>query len=154
MTMDSFHLVQPDPSARGAIDAMQLALKQANWDPAKVAACMYMTLAHGTSTKNNDLMETVAMKTIFGDAAKKLRISSTKSITGHMIGAAAATETLACVLGLHHGILPPTINYENADPECDLDYIPNEARQAKCRYALNNTFGFGGHNVCLAFEAP
>lgn len=151
-TMDSFHLVQPDPSAQGAIRAVRKALNMTGWNPSEVAGAMYVN-AHGTSTKFNDLAETNALKEIFGADAKKLQISSTKSCTGHMIGAAGAIETAACVLAINTDVLPPTINYDTPDPECDLDYIPNQARNAKVRFALNNTFGFGGHNVCLAIQA-
>lgn len=150
-TMDAFHLVQPDPSAQGAIRAIRQALKMARWNPADIAGQTYVN-AHGTSTKYNDLAETIALKATFEESAKKLQISSTKSVTGHMIGAAGAIETAACLLAMSRGTLPPTINYENPDPQCDLDYIPNTARQADVRFALNNTFGFGGHNVCLAFK--
>ena len=150
-TMDAHHIVQPDVSARQAVRAMRGALDMAGWDAADIAARTYVN-AHGTSTHFNDLMETNACKEIFGDHARSLRISSTKSVTGHMIGAACGTEMAACALALKEGVLPPTINYTTPDPECDLDYIPNEARTADCEYALNNTFGFGGHNVCVALK--
>ena len=149
-TMDCHHIVQPDVTAKKGIKAIERAVASTGVDKAKLAAECYVS-AHGTSTKYNDLMETNALKGVFGDHARKLRISSTKSVTGHMIGSAAAVETAACIMALRDGILPPTINYETPDPECDLDYIPNEARKATVRFALNNTFGFGGHNVCLAF---
>lgn len=152
-TMDAHHIVQPDVTARGAVRAVRQAMKMAGWDPAAIADETYVN-AHGTSTHFNDLMETNAMKEIFGADAAKLRISSTKSITGHMIGAACGIETAACIYAMRDGILPPTINYEKPDPECDLDYIPNEARRAKTRYCINNSFGFGGHNVCIAIAAP
>lgn len=151
-TLDSHHLVQPDPSAQGAVRAIRAALKMARWSPQEIAAETYVN-AHGTSTKFNDLAETVALKEVFGEHARKLQISSTKGATGHLIGAACATETAACALALREQVLPPTANYETADPECDLDYIPNHARPAKVRFALNNSFGFGGHNVCLAFQS-
>lgn len=150
-TMDSYHLVQPDPSAQGAIRAIRQALASSNLQPADIADRTYVN-AHGTSTKFNDLMETNALKEIFGSDAAKLQISSTKSVTGHMIGAACAVEMAACCLGLREGVLPPTINYETPDPECDLDYIPNTARKAEVQYCLNNSFGFGGHNVCIALQ--
>jgi 3-oxoacyl-[acyl-carrier-protein] synthase II len=150
-TMDSFHLVQPDPSAKGAIDAMRKCLAMARWSPPETAGRTYIN-AHGTSTKFNDLMETQAIKEIFGNAAPQVQISSTKSETGHMIGAACAAEMAAAALALQEGVLPPTINYDTPDPECDLDYIPNEARKAEVEFALNNSFGFGGHNVCLALR--
>ena len=147
-TMDSHHIVQPDPSARGAIRAIRQALQMAQWEPSDIAEKLYVN-AHGTSTHFNDLMETNALKAVFDGQASKLQVSSTKSMTGHMIGAACATELAACCLALTKGVLPPTINYENPDPKCNLDYIPNQARQADVQYALNNSFGFGGHNVCL-----
>ncbi|MGH7200948.1 MAG: beta-ketoacyl-ACP synthase II, partial [Planctomycetaceae bacterium] len=148
-TMDAHHLVQPDPSARGAIRAIDQAMTRAGWSPAEIAGSTYVN-AHGTGTEFNDLMETNALKAVFGEHARKLQISSTKSVTGHMIGAACATEMLACVRALKEGVLPPTINLDTPDPQCDLDYVPNRARKADVRFALNNSFGFGGHNVCLA----
>ncbi|MGL4465217.1 MAG: beta-ketoacyl-ACP synthase II [Planctomycetia bacterium] len=151
MTMDAYHLVAPDPSAVNAIVAVKKALAMAGWDPAAIAGDTYVN-AHGTSTKFNDLMETVALKSVFGDHARKLRVSSTKSITGHLIGTACALELAACVYALNHGVLPPTINYQTPDPECDLDYIPNEARKADVRYAIDNSFGFGGHNVSIVLS--
>ncbi|MFO0947067.1 MAG: beta-ketoacyl-ACP synthase II [Planctomycetota bacterium] len=152
-TMDSHHLVQPDPSAQGAIRAIRQALRMAGWDPEKIAGRTYVN-AHGTSTKYNDLAETIALKEIFGPAASRLQISSTKGSTGHLIGAACAVEMAACMLAFEKGILPPTINYETPDPECDLDYIPNKSREASVDFALNNSFGFGGHNVCIAIAKP
>lgn len=151
-TLDAHHLVQPDPSAQGAIRAIRAALKMAKFIPEEIAAETYVN-AHGTSTKYNDLAETIALKDVFGASAKKLQVSSTKGSTGHLIGAACATESAVCSLALRNQILPPTANYETPDPECDLDYIPNVPRSAKVRFALNNSFGFGGHNVCLAFQA-
>ncbi|HUG91403.1 MAG TPA: beta-ketoacyl-ACP synthase II [Planctomycetaceae bacterium] len=150
-TMDSYHLVQPDPSAKGAIAAMRKCLAMARWSPAEIAGHTYIN-AHGTGTKFNDLMETVAIKEVFGESARRVQISSTKSETGHMIGAACAAEMAASALALQAGVLPPTINYDTPDPECDLDYVPNEARPASAGFALNNSFGFGGHNVCLALK--
>lgn len=150
-TMDSHHLVQPDVSAKMAIHAMRQALAMAGWDPAAIASDLYIN-AHGTSTKFNDQMETNAVKAIFGHWAKDIRMSSTKSTTGHMIGAAGAVEMVACTLAMRDNLLPPTINYETPDPECDLDYIPNQPRSAEVSHCLNNTFGFGGHNVCLAIR--
>lgn len=150
-TSDSHHLVQPDLSAVGATRAMRQAMKMAGWNPEDIADQTYVN-AHGTSTPYNDLMETTGLKAAFGDHVRKLQISSTKSTTGHMIGAACAAEMAACALALRDGVLPPTINYTTPDPECDLDYIPNTARQFAARYALNNSFGFGGHNVCLAIQ--
>ena len=107
--------------------------------------------AHGTSTPLGDAQETAALRAVFGEHMAELAVSSTKSMTGHMLGAAGAIETIACIMAIEHGILPPTINYENPDPECDLDCVPNEARTCDVRYALNNSFGFGGHNVALIF---
>lgn len=147
-TSDSFHLTQPDPQGRQAVRAIQMALKKAGLDPAAVADHTYVN-AHGTSTHYNDAMETVALKSVFGADAHKLQISSIKSMLGHMIGAACAVEMSACALALSSGILPPTINYDTPDPECDLNYIPNTAISKSCRYAINNSFGFGGHNVSL-----
>ncbi|MEZ6127147.1 MAG: beta-ketoacyl-ACP synthase II [Planctomycetaceae bacterium] len=147
-TSDSFHLVQPDPDGRQATVAIRQAIEEAGLNPADIADETYVS-AHGTSTKFNDRMETVALKQIFGADAAKLQISSIKSMLGHMIGAACAVEMSACCLGLTHGLLPPTINYDTPDPECDLNYIPNKAIQKNVKYAINNSFGFGGHNVSL-----
>jgi 3-oxoacyl-[acyl-carrier-protein] synthase II len=150
-TMDSFHLVQPDPSGRGAAAAMRKCLAMARWSPVEIADRIYVN-AHGTGTKLNDLMETTAIKDVFGPVARDVQISSTKSETGHMIGAACAVEMAAAALALKESVLPPTINLDTPDPECDLDYVPREARQAPVEFALNNSFGFGGHNVCLALR--
>lgn len=147
-TSDAFHLVQPDPEGRKAIVAIREALAAAGLDPSEIADQTYVS-AHGTSTKYNDSMETVALKSIFGDAASKLQISSIKSMLGHMIGAACAVEMSACCMALQQGKLPPTINYETPDPDCDLNYVPNSAIEKGVRYAVNNSFGFGGHNVSL-----
>jgi 3-oxoacyl-[acyl-carrier-protein] synthase II len=108
--------------------------------------------AHGTSTKLNDAVETLAIKKVFGERAYKIPISSTKSMIGHLLGTAGAIEALATIMTIHTGIIHPTINYENPDPECDLDYVPNEARKKEVNVAISNSFGFGGHNVCLAFK--
>lgn len=151
-TADSYHLVQPDADATGAARAIRGAFSMAGMDPSEVAGSLYIN-AHGTSTKLNDAAETAALKAVFGEQASKLQISSTKSMTGHLIGAAGAIESAACVLALQEGILPPTINYQTPDPECNLDYIPNEARQAKVAYALNNSLGFGGHNTSMLFRS-
>ncbi len=147
-TSDSFHLTQPDPDGKKAIRAIQLALDKAGLDPQKIASETYVS-AHGTSTQYNDAMETVALRSVFGSDADQLHISSIKSMLGHMIGAACAIEMSACALALTSGTLPPTINYTTPDPGCDLNYIPNAAIQRECRYAINNSFGFGGHNVSL-----
>ncbi|MCA9062068.1 MAG: beta-ketoacyl-[acyl-carrier-protein] synthase II [Planctomycetaceae bacterium] len=151
-TSDAFHLVQPDPEARQAIRAIRAALTSAGLTPEEIADQTYVN-AHGTSTQYNDAMETVALKAVFGEHAGHLKISSTKSMLGHMIGAACAIEMSACALALSSGILPPTINYNTADPNCDLDYIPNQAIRRQARYAVNNSFGFGGHNVSLVIRA-
>lgn len=150
-TSDAFHLVQPDPDARQAIKAIQSAISKAGLSPAGIADSIYVN-AHGTSTQYNDSMETVALKTIFGADAKKLQISSTKSMLGHMIGAACAIEMSACCLALSSGVIPPTINYQTPDPSCDLNYTPNQAVKKDVRYAINNSFGFGGHNVSLVIQ--
>jgi len=147
-TTDAFHLVQPDPQGRRAITAIETALKSAGLNPSEIAGETYVN-AHGTSTKYNDAMETTALRHVFGREASKLRISSTKGMLGHMIGAACAVEMSICALALTRGIVPPTINYETPDPECDLDYVPNRAVEANLKYAVNNSFGFGGHNVSL-----
>ena len=127
--------------------AMRIALQDAGRNPQDVG---YVN-AHGTSTVLGDRLETEAIKTVFGVHALRLAVSSTKSMTGHLLGASGAIESIACVLALSHGVLPPTINYETPDPTCDLDYVANEARQAHIDVALNNSFGFGGHNVSLLF---
>ena len=150
-TSDSFHLVQPDPQGRKAIVAIKEALSAAGLSAADIADQTYVS-AHGTSTKYNDSMETVALKSVFGDAARDLHISSTKSMLGHMIGAACAVEMSACAMALTNGLLPPTINYETPDPDCDLNYVPNTALEKNVRYAVNNSFGFGGHNVSLILQ--
>jgi len=150
-TSDSYHLVQPDPGGRKAIVAINQAIEAAGLNPADIADETYVS-AHGTSTKLNDNMETVALKTVFGDAAKKLQISSIKSMLGHMIGAACAVEMSACCMALTHGLLPPTINNETPDPDCDLNYVPNQSIQKDVKYAVNNSFGFGGHNVSLVLK--
>lgn len=147
-TSDAFHLVQPDPEGRKAVRAINDALDAAGLNATDIADSTYVN-AHGTSTQYNDAMETVALKKVFGDQAGQLKISSTKSMTGHMIGAACAVEMSACAMALTSGVLPPTINYSTPDPACDLNYIPNEAVRADAKYAINNSFGFGGHNVSL-----
>jgi 3-oxoacyl-[acyl-carrier-protein] synthase II len=146
MTGDAHHLTAPDPEGDGAARAMQGALR--GLDPAAVG---YIN-AHGTSTPYNDKFETMAIKRVFGEHARRLPVSSTKSMTGHLLGAAGGIEAIATVLALHHGLLPPTINYETPDPDCDLDYVPNQARKQDVELALSNAFGFGGTNATLAFH--
>lgn len=147
-TADAHHITAPAPNGEGAARAMQMALNDAGVLPEKVG---YIN-AHGTSTPYNDLFETQAVKTVFGDHAYKLAMSSTKSMTGHLLGAAGGIEAIFSVLALKEGILPPTTNLHEPDPECDLDYVPNVARKADIDYALSNSLGFGGHNACLLFK--
>lgn len=146
-TADAYHITAPAPGGKGAAKAMSLALKDANLAPEKID---YIN-AHGTSTEFNDKMETAAIKTVFGQHAYRLAVSSTKSMTGHLLGAAGGVEAIATVLALQHDLVPPTINYEEPDPECDLDYVPNQAREMPVQYALSNSLGFGGHNASLLF---
>ncbi|HEX5876081.1 MAG TPA: beta-ketoacyl-ACP synthase II [Pyrinomonadaceae bacterium] len=145
---DAFHLTMPDETGSGARRVMQRTLKDAGVTPEQVG---YIN-AHGTSTPYNDKFETLAIKHTFGDHAYKLAVSSTKSMTGHLLGAAGGIESVFSVLALHRNVLPPTINYVNPDPECDLDYIPNEPREARVEYVLSNSFGFGGTNAALLFK--
>jgi 3-oxoacyl-[acyl-carrier-protein] synthase II len=147
-TCDAFHIAAPEESGDGAARAMALALRDAGVTPDEVD---YIN-AHGTSTPLNDGIETRAIRSVFGDHADRLAVSSTKSMTGHLMGAAGAVEAMACIRSLETGWVPPTINYENPDPECDLDYVPNEARELEPRIVLSNSFGFGGHNACLVFR--
>ncbi|MFQ5996269.1 MAG: beta-ketoacyl-ACP synthase II [Dehalococcoidales bacterium] len=147
-TADSYHVTQPIESGEGAAKAMQVALKKAGITPTEVD---YIN-AHGTSTPLNDAMETRALKTVFGDYAYRIPISSTKSMTGHLIGCAGAAEALICIMAIRTGIIPPTINLTHPDPECDLDYVPNVARQVKVTTTISNSFGFGGHNSVLIFR--
>jgi len=148
MTGDAHHMTAPDPEGDGAARAMAAALRDAALEPSAVG---YIN-AHGTSTPYNDKFETIAIKRVFGEHARKLAVSSTKSMTGHLLGAAGGIEAIATALAIHHGILPPTINYEKPDPDCDLDYIPNVARKQDVEVALSNAFGFGGTNATLAFK--
>ena len=145
MTGDAHHMTAPDPEGDGAARAMAAAVRDAGLDVSDVG---YIN-AHGTSTVYNDKFETIAIKRVFGDHARRLAVSSTKSMTGHLLGAAGGIEAIASVMALHHGVLPPTINYETPDPDCDLDYIPNQAREKKVNRAQSNSFGFGGQNVSL-----
>ena len=148
MTADAHHMTAPAPEGEGAQRAMRLALQDAGIEPGEVD---YIN-AHGTSTPLNDLSETQAIKKVFGDHAEKLAISSTKSMTGHTLGAAGGVEAVVCALTLKEGKIAPTINFSDADPDCDLDYTFNEMVEKPVRVALSNSFGFGGHNVCLAFK--
>jgi 3-oxoacyl-[acyl-carrier-protein] synthase II len=145
-TADAHHLTAPSPGGEGAARCMKMALKTGGLNLEDVS---YIN-AHGTSTPVGDIAETQAIKTVFGDHAKKLAVSSTKGATGHMLGAAGAVEMAACALAIKHGILPPTINYQTPDPECDLDYVPNTAREMKVNAIVNNSFGFGGHNSTIS----
>jgi len=149
MSGDAFHITQPSEDADGAVRAMHLALADANVRPEQVN---YIN-AHGTSTPYNDRLETLAIKKVFGAHAYKLAVSSTKSMTGHLLGGAGGLEAGLSVLALRDQVLPPTINYENPDPDCDLDYVPNRARRAAVEYVLSNSFGFGGTNAVLLFKS-
>jgi 3-oxoacyl-[acyl-carrier-protein] synthase II len=142
---DAHHLAQPDPESLGVIEMMQNAIDRAGIAPERVG---YIN-AHGTSTPLGDAAETKAIKAVFGEHAYRLAVSSTKSVTGHSFGAAAAIEVVFTALAIHEGVLPPTINYRNPDPECDLDYVPNEARRSEVDVALSNSMGLGGHNGCV-----
>jgi 3-oxoacyl-[acyl-carrier-protein] synthase II len=145
---DAYHMVQPSPNGEGASRCMRIALKDAKLNPDQID---YIN-AHGTSTPIGDSMETVALKTVFGDHAYKVSVSSTKSMTGHLLGAAGAVEAAYCVQALQHGYVPPTINLETPDPECDLNYVPNEPQKKTLNHVLTNSFGFGGTNASLIFS--
>ncbi|MEW8959111.1 3-oxoacyl-[acyl-carrier-protein] synthase 2 [Moorella humiferrea] len=147
-TADAYHITAPAPDGAAASRAMTLALEDAGLKPEEID---YIN-AHGTSTELNDRQETLAIKKVFGEHAYRLAISSTKSMTGHLLGAAGAVELVATALTVHTGVIHPTINYEEPDPECDLDYVPNAARQQEIRAAISNSFGFGGHNVTIALR--
>ena len=149
MSADAYHITLPRPGGAGAARAMANALRHAELEPTDID---YIN-AHGTSTEANDSTETAAIKTVFGKAAYETPVSSTKSMTGHLLGGAGAIEALACLMAIRDGVVPPTINYETPDPECDLDYVPNEAREMPVRRVMSNSFGFGGHNVSLVFSA-
>lgn len=148
MSSDAFHITQPSEDASGAIRVMRNAIKDAKLSPSDIS---YIN-AHGTSTPFNDKIETFAIKQVFGEDAYKIPISSTKSMTGHLLGAAGGLEAGVSVLALHHQLIPPTINYQTPDPDCDLDYVPNNARSAKMQYVLSNSFGFGGTNAAVIFK--
>ncbi|HEX2172919.1 MAG TPA: beta-ketoacyl-ACP synthase II [Dehalococcoidia bacterium] len=145
VSADAYHLVAPDPEGEGAARAMQWAIEDAGLTPSQID---YIN-AHGTSTPLNDRIETAAIKRVFGEDAYRIPISSTKSMIGHSLGAAGGLEAVACVKSLQDQVIHPTINYDTPDPECDLDYVPNEARPAELHYILSNSFGFGGQNACL-----
>lgn len=147
-TGDAYHITAPSPDGDGAIRCMRMAIKDAGLNPEEID---YIN-AHGTSTPLNDLTETMAIKAVFGSHAKRIPISATKSMTGHLLGAAGSTEAIFTILSIYEGILPPTINYEEPDPECDLDYVPNVARRQPIRTAISNAFGFGGTNATLVFR--
>jgi 3-oxoacyl-[acyl-carrier-protein] synthase II len=148
VSSDAFHAVQPDEDGTGAARAIRWAIEDAGLEPADVS---YIN-AHGTSTPKNDHVETLAIKLVFGGDAYKVPISSTKSMIGHALGGAGALESVACVKSIQQAIIHPTINYEHPDPDCDLDYVPNEARQADVAHVLSNSFGFGGQNSCVVFS--
>ena len=147
-TGDAYHITAPSPDGDGAVRCMRMAIKDAGLKPEDVDHIN----AHGTSTPLNDLTETVAIKKVFGDYAKKIPISATKSMTGHLLGAAGSTEAIFTVLAIRDGIMPPTLNYEEPDPQCDLDYVPNVSRRKSLRIAMSNAFGFGGTNATLIFK--
>jgi 3-oxoacyl-[acyl-carrier-protein] synthase II len=148
LTGDAYHITAPDPEGSGAVRAMRGALRGAGLQPSDVD----VVFAHGTSTLLNDATETKAIKKALGEHAYKVAVTGTKSMLGHTMGAAGALSALAAALALHEGVIPPTINQERPDPECDLDYVPNQARRAKVNVALVNAFGFGGQNVVLAMK--
>jgi 3-oxoacyl-[acyl-carrier-protein] synthase II len=145
-TADAYHLTAPSPNGEGASRCMKMALRSGGLNLEDIS---YIN-AHGTSTPQGDVCETQAIKTVFGERAKKIAVSSTKGATGHMLGAAGAVEMTVCALAIKHGVVPPTINLHNPDPECDLDYVPNTARELKVNAIINNSFGFGGHNASIA----
>jgi 3-oxoacyl-[acyl-carrier-protein] synthase II len=147
-TGDAHHITQPAPGGEGAVRSMRMSLNDGGLSPNDIN---YINV-HGTSTPQGDISETEAIKTVFGDHARKIAISSSKSMTGHLLGAAGAVEAIATVLAIHHQVAPPTINYDFPDPECDLDYVPNAARPMQINAAMSNGFGFGGHNATLVFK--
>jgi len=147
-TGDAYHITAPAPGGEGGARAMKMAINDGGLKPEEID---YVN-AHGTSTEYNDKFETLAMKEVFGEHAYNLAISSTKSMTGHLLGAAGGVEAIFTVLAIRDSILPPTINYETPDPECDLDYVPNKARQKEIKAAMSNSLGFGGHNATIVFK--
>jgi 3-oxoacyl-[acyl-carrier-protein] synthase II len=148
MSGDAHHITAPAPQGEGAVQAIRAALKDANLPPEEID---YVN-AHGTSTILNDKYETMALKTVFGERAKKIPVSSNKSMFGHLLGATGAVELIATILSINNEVVPPTINYENPDPDCDLDYVPNQARKQAINVAMSNAFGFGGHNAILVVK--
>ena len=148
MSGDAYHITAPAPQGEGAARAMQWALKDAKVRPEEVD---YIN-AHGTSTQLNDKFETMAIKTVLGEQAKKVAVSSTKSMTGHLLGAAGGVELIACLLTIERGIIPPTTNYEYPDPELDLDYTPNKFREKEVNVAISNSFGLGGQHACVVLK--
>ena len=148
LSADAYHVTAPDPDGSGARRCMESALRDAGIEPEE----MDYINAHGTSTELNDKAETSAIKKVFGDHAYKLAVSSTKSMTGHLLGAAGGMEAIICALAIETGIIPPTINYENPDPECDLDYVPNKARERAVTVSMSNSFGFGGTNASIILK--
>jgi len=148
-TCDAYHMTSPAPGGEGGARAMKMAIKEAGIKPEEIS---YIN-AHGTSTPPNDKLETSAIKSVFGEIAYKIPVSSTKSMTGHMLGAAGAVEAIVCIKAMEEGFIPATIGYVNADPECDLDYVPNKGREAKLEYTLSNSLGFGGHNATIIMKA-
>jgi len=148
MTCDAHHITSPSPGGVGGAEAMRLALQDARLE----AQAVDYVNAHGTSTQANDSNETAAIKSALGEHAYRIPVSSTKSMTGHLLGGSGGIEAVAAILAMENGLVPPTINYSNPDPACDLDVVPNQARDLKLNVVLSNSFGFGGHNVCLAFR--
>lgn len=148
-TCDAYHMTSPAPDGEGGARAMKLTLKDAGIEPTEVS---YIN-AHGTSTPYNDKFETAAIKSVFGEYAYKVPVSSTKSMTGHLLGAAGAVEAIACVMAIQEGFIPPTVGYSVPDPDCDLDIVPNTGRTAEVKYAMSNSLGFGGHNATILFKA-
>ncbi|NLM44104.1 MAG: beta-ketoacyl-[acyl-carrier-protein] synthase II, partial [Clostridiales bacterium] len=147
-TADAYHITAPAPEGEGAYRAMRKAVEDAGINPKEID---YIN-AHGTSTELNDRFETQAIKKLMEDYAYKVRISSTKSMTGHLLGAAGGIEAIACLMTINECVIPPTINYESVDENCDLDYVPNKARSAEVKYAMSNSFGFGGHNASIILK--
>ncbi|MDD6484696.1 MAG: beta-ketoacyl-ACP synthase II [Clostridiales bacterium] len=147
-TDDAYHITSPIPGGEGGAKAMELAIKDAGVEPSQIT---YIN-AHGTSTKYNDQFETEAIKKVFGESAKDVMVSSTKSMTGHLLGAAGGVEAIICALAIRDGFVPATINYKNPDPDCDLDIVPNEGRKTEVKYAMSNSLGFGGHNATIVFK--